>query len=146
MNGLFAAVTLAAGALAQDAGPQWKSSYADAYHASRTARRPLLVVIEKPAQQNYPVGQAAFARSEVSAQEAALLASYELCRIDANTENGEKVAQAFGATQFPYVAITDRNLEVLLVQHAGGMSQDQWLATLAAHRTGVRPEPVVCFT
>ncbi|RIK76683.1 MAG: hypothetical protein DCC68_18765 [Planctomycetota bacterium] len=146
MNGLFAAVALAAGVLAQEAGPQWKSSYADAYHASRNARRPLLVVIEKPGDRHYPVGQASFARAEVSPQEAALLANYELCRIDANTENGQKVATAFGATQFPYVAITDKNVEVLLVQHAGAMSQDEWLATLATHRTGARPEPVVCFT
>jgi hypothetical protein len=162
MNGLFAAAALVAGVLGQDASrpaaptsktptaqtPAWNSSYADAYHAGRAARRPILVVIEKPGDANYPVNQASYAQTRVSPEEFALLANYELCHIDATTEAGQKVAKSFGATQFPYIAITDKNVEVLLVQHAGAMSRQQWLATLANHRTGAKPqpEPEICFT
>jgi hypothetical protein len=162
MNGLFAAAALVAGVLGQDASrpaaptsqavdsktPAWNSSYADAYHAGRAARRPVLVVIEKPADANYPVNQASFAQTRVSPEEFALLANYELCHVDATTEAGQKIAKSFGATQFPYVAITDKNVEVLLVQHTGAMSRQQWLATLANHRTGTKPqpEPEICFT
>jgi hypothetical protein len=146
MNGLFAAVALAAGVLAQDVAPNWRSDYGEAYHAGRNANRPVLVVIEKPADPAYPVNQASFVRAEVGRDEAALLANYELCRIDASTEYGQKIAKSFGATQFPYVAITDRKVEVLLTQHVGGMSREQWLTTLTTYRTGAKPEPVLCFT
>lgn len=146
MNGLFAALALATGVLAQGATPEWKSSYAEAYRAGKNARRPVLVVIDKPAEAAYRVDQASFARDEMSDRESALLANYELCHIDASTEYGQKIAKSFGATQFPYVAITDRRVEILLVQHTGRMSQEQWMATLAAHRTGQRAEPAVCFT
>jgi hypothetical protein len=146
MNGLFAAVAVASGVLAQGEAPQWKTSYAEAYHAGKNARRPVLVVIDKPAEAAYRIEQASLARGEVGPDERALLAGYELCHIDAGTEYGRKIATSFGATQFPYVAITDRKVEVLLAEHTGRMSQDQWLATLAKHRTGERAEPVVCFT
>jgi hypothetical protein len=119
-----------------------KSSYADAYHAMRNARRPVLIVIE--GQTPPVVDRASFVRP--SRQTNRVTRPVELCRIDATTEYGQKIAKSFGAAQFPYVAITDKNVEVLLVQHVGGMSREQWLSTLAANRTGVRPEPVVCFT
>jgi hypothetical protein len=148
MNGLFAAVALVSGVLAQDATPAWKTNYAEAYHASRAAGRPMVVVIEKPADPAYPVNQASFLSARVAADEAALLANYELCRIDASTEYGQKIAKSFGAAQFPYVAITDKKVEVLLAQHTGGMTRQQWVAMLANHRTGEapKPEPVICFT
>ncbi|MEX2188241.1 MAG: hypothetical protein WD875_15650 [Pirellulales bacterium] len=146
MNGLFAALALATGVLAQGATPEWKASYAEAYHAGRNGRRPVLVVIDKPAEAAYRVDQASFARGEVNADERALLANYELCHVDASTEYGQKIAKSFGATQFPYVAITDRRVDVLLVERTGRMSQDQWMATLAKYSTGERAEPVVCFT
>lgn len=147
MNGLFAAVAVATSVLAQGAAPEWKSSYAEAYHAGKNARRPVLVVIDKPAEAAYRIDQASFTRGEVAADERALLANYELCHIDAGTEYGQKIAKRFGATQFPYVAITDRGVDVLLVEHTGRMSQDQWMATLAKYRTGQRAaEPAVCFT
>lgn len=160
MNGLFAAVALATGALAQvptqaptapasfgdSNAPIWKTSYAEAYHAGKNGRRPVLVVIDKPADPAYRIDQASFVRTDVGSAERALLASYELCHIDASTEYGRKIANSFKATEFPYLAITDRQVEVLLVEHTGRMSQDRWMTTLAKYRAGRRAEPVVCFT
>jgi hypothetical protein len=146
MNGMIAALAVATGMLSQAPAPAWKSTYAEAYHAGKAARRPVLVVIDKPGDAAYRIDQVSLVRTDIGADEAALLASYELCHIDAGTPYGQDVAKRFGATQFPYVAITDKRVEFLLTQHTGRMSQQQWLATLAKYRTGEEPAPVVCFT
>ena len=66
--------------------------------------------------------------------------------MDAGTEHGQKIAASFKATQFPYVAITDRKVEVLLAERTGRIGEDEWLVLLAKHRSGERAEPEVCFT
>jgi hypothetical protein len=139
MNGLFAAVALTSTLLAQGAAPQWKSTYGEAYHAGKKAQRPVLIVIDKPAATS-AVKPVAYVNKEVSAEEAALLAKYELCHVDATTEAGQDIAKRFGATKFPYVAITDSKVEVLRLQHTGEMSQPQWVATLAKYSTAEKVE------
>jgi hypothetical protein len=150
MNGMFAAVALASTLLAQvafaaDAAPQWNSKYGEAYYAGKKAQRPVLIVIDKPADAA-AIKPVAYVNKDVSAEEAALLANFELCHVDASTEYGQDVAKRFGATKFPYVAITDSKVEVLRVQHTGEMSQPQWVATLAKYSKAEKVENTTNFS
>jgi hypothetical protein len=132
---------------AEEWRPEWKASYAAAYQAGRETRRPVLVVIDKPAEPAYRVESVSGRFDAPTERDAALLAGYEMCHIDASTDYGQKVAESFGVKQFPYVAITDRRVEVLLFEKAGHMSQAEWAATLAKHRSGEVEQPaVICTT
>lgn len=147
MNGMFTALALAATLLAQAAiagaaSPEWNSKYGAAYSAGKKAQRPVLIVIDKPAAAVKPV---AYVNKEVTAEEAALLANFELCHVDASTEYGQDVAKRFGAPSFPYVAITDSKVEFLRLQHTGEMPQQQWIATLAKYSKAEKVEHTMNF-
>jgi hypothetical protein len=70
-------------------------------------------------------------------EQGALLKSYRLCRVDATTEYGKKVAKAFGATQLPHTAIIDRTGSVVLFKQAGQIAATDWNAALAKYQSGV---------
>jgi hypothetical protein len=142
---VFLAVALGASQAA--AAEPWHATYASAYRAGKAAGRPVLVVLDDPAQAGARIDQVSHRTALPSAAEAALLANYELCHVDVATEYGKAVARSFGAYQFPYVAITDRKVQVLLTEHSGRFADDEWLATLAKYRRGEQEAPpVICTT
>ncbi len=142
MTSLIFSMAVAASMMAAASpAPQWDADYGRALLLARTTQRPLLVVLDKP--------QVASERSiQVSltkdATQAALLAHYELCHIDVTTPYGAKVAKAFGAKQFPYVAITDKTVAAIVYRNAGPLTIADWVTTLDAHKGGNNPQ--ACFT
>lgn len=145
MSGL-ASLVIASGFLAAaPGGNHWHHDYGAALEAAKEAERPLLVVLEVPTD---PARRVAPAHFTLDPTQTALLANYELCRIDVRTGYGKRVAQAFRASEVPHTAIIDRTGSYVLYRNDGRISTDDWVATLVSHRTGkrVRPQPQICFT
>ncbi|WP_442482055.1 hypothetical protein [Aeoliella sp. SH292] len=129
---LFAATVAVTTASA--AAPQWESDYATALAETRANDRPLLMVIDEPQVADKAVS------ADVLANEAdGALADYDLCHVDASTSYGAKVAKAFGAKSFPFVAFVDKDGKVILHQQAGKISADTWTNLVTKYRTGERP-------
>jgi hypothetical protein len=117
---------------------EWQADYGKALAATRSDQRPLLIVLDIPSNP-----QASLDRNLLTAEgdQAQLLQSYELCHVDVSTPYGQKVAQAFGATQFPHTAIIDRTGAVVIFKKPGQMALGEWSATLAKYQGGERPVP-----
>ena len=136
---------------------EWSPDYAKAFGSAKASQRPLLVVLEKPQEPSAQVKQASFTTDDTMN---ALLGPYELCRVDVSSPYGRKVAAAFGATRFPFTAITDRSCTVLVYKKTGRFTTQEWVAMLVAYQRGDRPamtpgtmtpgmmfpEAVTCFT
>jgi hypothetical protein len=121
---------------------KWQADYGKALAATRSDQRPLLVVLDNPADPN-----AAFDAKLLAAEgeQGQVLKSYRLCRVDVSTEYGQKVAQAFNATQFPHTAIIDKTGASVLFKKAGQMPGDEWHTTLAKFQKGVAPQTQTTF-
>jgi hypothetical protein len=129
---LFAATVAVTTASA--AAPQWESDYATALAETRANDRPLLMVIDEPQVADKAVS------ADVLANEAdGALADYDLCHVDASTSYGAKVAKAFGAKSFPYVAFVDKDGKVILHQQSGKISAETWTNLVTKYRDGERP-------
>ena len=132
---------------------EWSTDYARAFRVAKSSQRPLLVVLEESQKPGTQVKQASFTLDDTMN---ALLGPYELCRVDVSSPYGRKVAAAFGATRFPFTAITDRSCSVLVYKKTGQFTMQEWVAMLVAHQRGdvpvmmtpgmIFPEAVNCFT
>jgi hypothetical protein len=88
----------------------WEGDYGRALAVTRqTQQRPLLVVIDMPADAEHRIEPVRLVKEQSINQDASLLAAYELCHVNASTEYGQKVAKAFKTAEFPYVAIIDKS-------------------------------------
>ncbi len=136
----LAIATIAASSFAvTPAKVKWQADYGKALAATRSDQRPLLVVLDNPADP-----QAALDGKLLAAdgEQAELLKSYRLCRVDVSTEYGQKVAEAFGATQFPHTAIIDKTGSTVLFKKPGQIAGDEWQSTLTKFEKGVKPQTV----
>ncbi len=112
-------------------GLNWSPHYGKAKSQATVARRPLVVVIEDPSDAAKRMDDQALAMSTLEK-----LNEYQLCRVDASTPYGKRVAEAFGAKQLPFTAITDREVRQITYSKAGQMSSEQWtLAVTGRTRT-----------
>jgi hypothetical protein len=121
---------------------QWETSYGKALEATRSDARPLLVVLDKPATADARLEPALLSPGQDAAKQLELLRSYELCHVDATTDYGQKVAEAFGAKAFPFVAVIDKTGSVILYSKAGKAGSDEWSKMLTAHKSGDRSTAV----
>jgi hypothetical protein len=120
----------------------WQADYGKALAATRSDQRPLLVVLDNPADP-----AAAFDAKLLAAEgdQAQVLKSYRLCRVDVSTEYGQKVAQAFNATQFPHTAIIDKTGSSVLFKKPGQIGADEFQSTLVKFQKGVAPQPQTVY-
>lgn len=105
----------------------WSTHYGDAKAQAEKTNRPLLVIIENPAVAGDRVDEATLAANK---DRVARMKNYQLCRVDASTPYGKRVAEAFGASQLPYTAVTDRTVRYITYRKSGKMSADQWSRAL----------------
>jgi hypothetical protein len=137
MHALFFAVMAIVGlAVPSKEDLHWSDHYANAKHAAAQVQRPLLVVLEDPAD---PKGRFDQQQLASNASQLDLMKKFELCRMDVNTPYGKRVAEALKATQFPYLAITDKSTSYITFRGAGAMTADEWQHTLEAKQNGERP-------
>ena len=119
----------------------WESDYGRALAATREARqRPLLVVIDMPADAQHRIEPVRLIKEKSVNQDAGLLAAYELCHVDASTEYGQKVAEAFKTKAFPHVAIIDKTGRKIIHTAGGPLTDAKWKALLTNYKAGEVPQ------
>jgi hypothetical protein len=138
MSSLASVCVLLGVAASAPTTPAWQSDYGKALAETRADERPLLVVIDKPAD-----GDEALSAELLKDSKA--LAAYELCHVDASTEYGQAVAEVFRAREFPYVAIIDKTGTRVLNRHVGNMSAETWSEKLARYELGTAPQKVTAM-
>ena len=106
-------------------GLEWSTHYGKAKSQATVARRPLVVVIEDPSDASKRMDNEILATSTLEK-----LNEYQLCRVDASTPYGKRVAEAFGAKQLPFTAITDRKVRQITYRKVGQMSPEQWASAV----------------
>jgi hypothetical protein len=132
MNALITAVLIASSSMtATPEVPSWNPDYGIALEATKAAAKPLLVLIDRPADPEQG-SQEAVLRSDNGLGE--VLAGYTLCYVDATTEYGQRVAQAFSARQFPFAAVIDRQGKRVVSRWTGTRDAAQWSALLGGSR------------
>ena len=112
----------------QAAESSWLTNYGDAMELARTTARPLLLVISHDDLFPVSTGQPAQPSHD-------LLDAYVLCRIDANSAYGKRVAEAFHATELPHSVIIDKTTKKILYRKAGRATNDAWNATLTKYQS-----------
>lgn len=122
-------------AVASSKPVEWQGDYGKALAATRADDRPLLVVLDVPSNPKTAVENE---QLDTEGEQAKLLASYQLCHIDASTEYGQKVAKAFKAEKFPFTAIIDKTGSVVLDKKQGQLTDAEWSETLSVHKSGER--------
>ena len=128
--------------MAATTAPNWHEDYTEALAAARADRKPLLVVIYNSGQSQRQLQLT----SQTTGETATLLDNYHLCRIDASTPNGKRVAGVFKATTYPYTVITDRNAQKIIFRRGGAFNKAQWIETLADYRRGSKPVAMTAFS
>jgi hypothetical protein len=139
----FAVAALAASSLAvTPAKAKWQADYGKALSATRSDQRPLLVVIDNPAD---PAASVQEELLSTEGEQGSLLKPYRLCRVDISTDYGKKVAEAFGATQFPHTTIIDKTGRVVLFKKPGQIEGSEWKTTLAKFEKGEQVAPTTSY-
>jgi hypothetical protein len=127
----IAVILVAFGSAARSA--EWSNDYAASLEAARRGQRPLLVLLTTP---EVRITQTSATADTV---DSALLEPFELCRIDVTTPMGAKLAEAFRAPEFPYVAITDKAVRRIIYRKSGQFTDVDWAATLVSYADGAAP-------
>lgn len=142
MNGLMASLVIAVNiTLSTPTASKWETDYGKALRAAQSTHRPLVVVLENPRDPVQSVGEEALTSSYGRPE---LLARFELCRVDVTTKTGKLVAEAFGAKQFPYTAVSDQSCKKIVQRHVGRPSPRKWIAMLASRiRPGQFRSPIL---
>lgn len=104
----------------------WNHSYSECLSAAKSQGRPLIVLLEDPKRSEFR-GDSLFIDNWQ------LLANFKLCRVDATSNYGKKVAELYGATTLPYTVITDRKCQEIRFRGAGKFSGKMWRETLTTH-------------
>ena len=118
---------------------RWESDYGKALEVTREHHRPLLIVLDIPADTENRIEPARLSQETTSGGAADLLAPYQLCHVDVSTEYGKRVAKAFRAKSFPYVAIIDKAGEKIIFKQKGKITSAQWRKALVTHKKGNVP-------
>ena len=107
---------------------KWKKHYDSAKVEAQKSKRPLVVVIDKPDSKKEKIDETKLTNQD---REKITKEKFELVRVDATTDYGKKVAAAFGATRFPYTAVTDDKSKRIVFRKQGQMSKNDWTLALA---------------
>ena len=146
MSAILSVVITASTVLAAANSPTASlTSYGDALKQTQATGKPLLVLIDAPRTNETAVRPASFTQGDAQRE---VMQRYTVCRIDASTEYGQQVAEAFGTTTFPYTAIIDRTGKHVLYRKAGHQTAAEFVTTLDRYKTGIKAAPVraQCFT
>ena len=114
---------------------QWQADYGKALAATRNDDRPLLIVLDVPADKELAVKTE---RLKAEGEQGKLLNAYQLCHVDASTKYGKKVAEVFKAEKFPFAAVIDKTGSVVLTKKTGQLSDKEWETVLETYKAGER--------
>lgn len=143
MTGMMASLAIAVSlTTSTPIDKKWEPDYGTALHKAQAEQRPLIVVLENP---NNPAQSASKEALEDSHGRPELLDKFELCRVDVTTKVGKKVADAFGAKEFPYTAITDEKCRKIVHREVGRPAPGKWIAMISSRvpRLRFRSSPII---
>lgn len=140
MVSYLATAMMAIGVLASTPeSAEWKADYGDALAETRAGdNQPLLVVLDEPQAKETSIEPALAGEGDSKVVDRKLLKHYRLCRIDASTKYGQKVAGVFKAKRFPHVTIIDKSGKVVLFKKTGNISTTELTTALEKHQDGER--------
>ena len=144
MINLVATASMLLSAIATDSNPvRWEADYGKALAATRSNDRPLLVVLDIPADTD-----SSFSSEQLNTKgkQAKLLSSYQLCHVDASTKYGQKVAEVFKAEKLPFAAVIDKTGSIVLCKKVGQLSSDEWKNILTTFEKGERSTAITHTT
>ena len=121
----------------------WLTNYGDAMKLARTTARPLLLVIHRD--DRLPASSDRSSPGQAAQPSQDLLNAYVLCKIDANSGYGKRVAEAFRVTEFPHSVIIDKTTKKILVSKPGQATDETWKVTLTKYQ-GEAPLQAVAAT
>ena len=131
-TGLASLLLLAISTGVQAAELNWLTNYSDALKLARTQARPLLLVISQ--EDLLPASGDEVISDQAAQPSHDLLDAYVLCRIDASSGYGKRVAEAYRVTEFPHSVIIDKTTTRILYSKAGQATDDAWKATLTKYQ------------
>jgi hypothetical protein len=119
---------------------KWHPNYTEALKVTKASAKPLLVVVDDPAK---PQSRSRLVQDKPDKARTELLRNYELCHVDARTEHGKRVAQAFDVSQFPFTAVIDKSGAGILYQKSGQLTNEECKVQLETYREGQLPGAAV---
>lgn len=139
MVSYLATAMMAIGVLASaPESAEWQSDYGDALAATRAAdNQPLLVVLDEPQAEETSI-EPVLGEGDSKIVDKKLLKHFRLCRIDASTSYGRKIAGVFKAKRFPHVAIIDKSGKVILFKNSGKITSTEFTNALKSNQDGER--------
>jgi thioredoxin-related protein len=123
------------------------TNYFQTCHSAHGAGKSLVVIIEHTRQPNGQLANGQLANGQLAngqlarAKQARMFAhadAFQVCRIDASTNSGARIAASYGATKFPFAVVT--NSEGEIVYRGTELLQPQLSAQPAADN---RPEAAI---
>ena len=121
------AITLSPGTAGKSHKLQWQTNYGAAKTAAQSSQRPLVVVLENPGRLQRLDDSQLGSKNKQTLQKQ----QFELVRINVGTNYGRRVAEAFGATRFPYTAVTDQISKRIVFRKSGPMHEQDWTLAIA---------------
>ncbi len=110
----------------------WYLDYAKALREVERQDKPLFIVFDKV---ESDLGKAVASDEFLNEQvEKALAADYVRMYVNVESERGQKLAEQFGATQFPRLVVIDRSTEWQVYRRSGTHSADDVQSVLARYR------------
>lgn len=117
------------------------ASYTQAWHAAHDAKRPMLVILNPPADQSAQAISEETLRGDESLQP--LLDDYVLAVIDTGTEHGKQVHELFGSAPLPRVVVIDKEQKYQVFRTSQKLSNGRLAKVLSDHKEGRASRPVL---
>mgnify|MGYP001551038955 CR=1 FL=1 len=128
----------------QTSSIRWNTHYGQAKRLAEAAKRPLLVVIEKSSRAEEQIDESLLAAAlDQKAEVPQDREKFQLVRVDATTDYGKRVAQAFGVKNFPYTAVTDDDTKKIVYRKSGKMSSADWTLAFAKNASSKSLQPTI---
>ena len=136
-SALLVASLLTVPSQSSTSGGRWESDYGRALAKTRSAQKPLLIILDNPRDAEHRIEPVRLLKEQsADTHSAALLEPYELCHVDASTEYGRRVAQVFKAQTLPYMAIIDKTGRKIIYRDSGRITEGEWQTALTTHASG----------
>ena len=111
-------------------------SYTKAYHAAAEVKRPLLVVLNPPAEQVAAGNAVSIDRLREDEEIEKLLENYVVAEIDTGTEHGKKVHELFGNKPLPRVVVIDNDQKLQIYRTSDHLALDKFRDVLETYQDG----------
>lgn len=136
------AAGLSLGGTNAESGTHKFDSYTRAYHAAADAHRPLLVVLNPPADQVSTGAAIDVDALRRDAEMAGLLGEYVVAEIDTGTEHGRKVHELFGSKALPRIVVIDADQKWQVYRTSAQLEKPALKSVLERYRNGGAVAPV----